>query len=109
MSRRTINFDNLSAADKKELKHLLEQQQKALQDALTTTNDELSDLQQGGLRKLRKPRKPRKVRKVRKGRKGRKGRRREEGSRDGETRPIAYCAFGATRVSCMSIRMNLSL
>jgi len=42
---RRINFDNLSAADRKELKRLLKQQQKSLQDALKTTNKELADLQ----------------------------------------------------------------
>ncbi len=41
---RKINFDNLSAADKKELRRLLQQQKKSLQDALKATNKELADL-----------------------------------------------------------------
>jgi hypothetical protein len=63
---RRINFDNLSAADKKELKRLLLQQQKSLQDALKTTNKELADLQ-------RWAKKAKKAQKAKKGKKGKKG------------------------------------
>jgi len=34
MSRRAINFEHLSKADKEELKQLLQHQKKALQDAI---------------------------------------------------------------------------
>ena len=39
-----INFRNLSAADKKALKKWLEEQKKALQDAMKTTDNELASL-----------------------------------------------------------------
>ena len=44
MSRRRINFDNLSAEDKEELKDLLQHQQESLEIALKATNKELYDL-----------------------------------------------------------------
>ena len=44
MSRRRINFDNLSAEDKEELKDLLQHQQESLEIALKATHKELYDL-----------------------------------------------------------------
>jgi hypothetical protein len=60
--RRAINFDNLSAADKKELKALLQQQKKALEDAIKATNEELYDLMNPG--KAKKAKKTKKAKKA---------------------------------------------
>jgi hypothetical protein len=60
--RRAINFDNLSAADKKELKALLQQQKKALEDAIKATNKELYDLMNPG--KAKKAKKTKKAKKA---------------------------------------------
>jgi hypothetical protein len=54
---RKINFDNLSAADKKELRRLLQQQKKSLQDALKATNKELADLGRSTTRAKKKGKK----------------------------------------------------
>jgi hypothetical protein len=44
MSRRAIDFKNLSKEDKEQLRQLLQDQKKALEAALHTTNKEIADL-----------------------------------------------------------------
>jgi hypothetical protein len=59
VARRIINFENLSDADKQELKQLLQRQKEALENALKATNKELSDLSRA--KKAKKGRKAKKA------------------------------------------------